>query len=425
MNMRIVAIFPIIFFVFLVNPLFAGEERPVEDLSRLVATALAQNPELKGSEARWQVFRNKIAQASSFEDPMLMLKIQNGILSDPFNFEKDPMTQKVLGLSQALPFWGKRALRGEVAAREAEASRWTIEERKLELARMVKETYYQLSFVDRSLAILDRSLTIAADFVTLAETRYEVGQAAQQDIFKAQLDRSKMLDMRLALEQQRRSLQATMNALLNRPADTPIGTIPLEGAKAVSSDAGQLLQQAEEHRPLFKEIRSRIAKGEAGHRLAQKDAYPDFTLFLELMQRNPVGGDQGLNMYTLGVTFNLPIQRERREAMQAEASSETAMAGEELNAARNSIRAGIADLLAQLERRRQQAELYRSGIIPQAEKALESAVASYRVGKVDFLTLLDSRSALFSYEREYQEALAEQQMRRAQLEALVGTTLEY
>jgi outer membrane protein TolC len=345
-------------------------------------------------------------------------------MSDPFNFEKDSMTQKVIGVSQALPFWGKRALKGEVAAREAEASRWTIEERKLELARMVKETYYQLAFVERSMAILDRNLTIAADFVTLAETRYEVGQAAQQDIFKAQLDRSKMLDMRLALEQQRRSLQATLNALLNRPADTPIGTIPLEGAKAVSSDAGQLLHQAEEHRPLFKEIRSRIAKGEAGHRLAQKDAYPDFTLFLELMQRNPVGGDQGLNMYTLGVTFNLPIQRERREAMQAEASSETAMAGEELNAARNSIRAGIADLLAQLERRRQQAELYRSGIIPQAEKALESSVASYRVGKVDFLTLLDSRSALFSYEREYQEALAEQQMRRAQLEALVGMTLE-
>src|ERR1700686_4261377 len=175
----------LLFFVFLDTPLLAEEAKPAENLSQLIDTALANNPELKASDARWQMFRNRIAQARTFDDPMLMLKIQNGIVSDPFNFRKDPMTQKVIGISQQLPFWGKRDLKGEVAAKEADSYRWQVEERKLELRRMVAETYYQIYFADRSLAIVDKNVQILDDFVTLAETKYSVGQGAQQDIFKA------------------------------------------------------------------------------------------------------------------------------------------------------------------------------------------------------------------------------------------------
>ena len=177
------AIFSIVMLSLLVpQSVRAGDLPQAEDLSRLVATALAQNSEVKGSEARWQVFRNKITQARSFEDPMLMLKIQNGIFTDPFNFRKDPMTQKVIGISQQLPFWGKRDLKGEVAAKEAESYKWQVEERKLELRRMVAETYYQIYFTDKSLAIVDKNLKILDDFVTITETKYSVGQGAQQDL---------------------------------------------------------------------------------------------------------------------------------------------------------------------------------------------------------------------------------------------------
>ena len=101
--------------------------------------------------------------------------------------------------------------------------------------------------------------------------------------------------------------------------------------------------------------------------------------------------DPGYNMFTVGVTFNLPLQQERRRAMLAESASETSMATEELNALKNTISLTINDTLAQLERRRKLVELYKGGIIPQAEQSLESAVISYRVNKVDFLTLLDGR----------------------------------
>jgi outer membrane protein, heavy metal efflux system len=395
-----------------------------ENLQGLVDAALANNPEVKASSSHLQMLENRARQAGSLDDPMLMLKIQNGIFRDPLNFSRDSMTQKVIGISQQLPWYGKRDLRGNVARLDAEASHLMRMERILDIVRSVKETYYQLYFTDKSLEIVIKNTRIMDDFITLAETRYTVGQGAQQNIFKAQLEKSKLLDMRITLEQQRRSLEIRMNSLLYRPLETPVGVIPDPQISKLSFGDTELAAQAEKNRPLLKSMQAQIGKSKAAQALARKEFFPDFNVSFEYMQRDPAMGNDGADMYSLGVTFNLPFQRERRHAMLAEASSEQTMASAELNDARNNIRGTIADLLSQLERRRKLAELYKSGIIPQAEQALESAVIAYRVGKVDFLALLDSWLTLFNYERDYYDSLADYQIRMAQLEATVGTDLE-
>jgi len=403
---------------------FAGDAKPVENLSALVDAALTNNPELKSSQARWQMFTNKAKQAGALDDPMFMFKLQNMLAREPFVFNKDPQSAKVIGISQQLPFWGKRAIKQEVAQFEAESYRWTIEERKLELTRMVKETYYQLWAVDKSMEIIDKNLRILADFVTIAESKYSVGQGVQQDIFKAGLEKSKMLDMQITLRQQRKSLEANLNYLLYRPGNTSVGTIADFTLPQLPLSAEQLNETAYEKRPQVKSLISLVNKGQASHRLARKEFYPDFNLSFEYMFKEAIATDMvtdpGYNMFTLGVTFNLPFQQEKRHAMLAESTSETNMATEELNGLKNTISYTINDTLAQLDRRRKLVELYRGGIIPQAEQSLESAVISYRVSKVDFLTLLDGRMTLFNYERELYESQAEYMMKLAQLEAVVG-----
>lgn len=409
--------------LFCLPALVGAESAPPEELGRLVAAALSGNAELQSSASRWEMFRSRVRQAGSLDDPMLMLKLQNGIVTDPFNFAKDGMTQKVIGISQQLPYFGKRGLREEVAAHEAEGYHFNHEERRLELVRMVKEAFYQLYFTDRALQIVDKNLKVMDQFVTLAQTKYAVGQGAQQDLFKAQLERSRMLDMRISLEQQRKSQQVALNALLFRPAGTPVGPIPEQQLGGQLPSAEDLMTLAEKNSPTLKALRAQIRKGESSYLLARKERFPDFNVSFEYMQRDPAMGSNGDDMYAVGVTFNLPLRKERREAMVAEANSEVAMASAELQARKNAIGSGIADLLAQLERRRRLAELYRTGIIPQAEQSLESATIGYQVNKVDFLTLLDSRVTLFNYEREYFDSVADYQMKRAQLSALVGQEL--
>ncbi|MFZ3208181.1 MAG: TolC family protein [Geobacteraceae bacterium] len=408
------------------SPAMAWSEEvklPAEELASLVATAVTNNPELKSSQARWQMFKNRIVQAGSLDDPMLMLKIQNGVVTDPLNFRKESMTAKVIGISQQLPFWGKRGLKEEIAAKDAESYRWQVEERKLELVRMVKETYYQIYFTDKSLGIVEKNIRILDDFITLAEIKYSVGQGVQQDVFKSQVERSKMLDMKISLEQERKSLEAALNALLFRSPEASVGRIPDFEIKPLPLSAGNLRETALEKRPMIKSLRALIDKGEAGNKLARKEFYPDFNVSLEYMQRESAMGGEGLDMYSLGVTFNLPVQQKRRHAMVAESDSEILMATEELSGLRNTIDSGISDLLAKLEKREKLVTLYKTGIIPQAEQSLESATIGYRVSKVDFLNLLDSRMTLFNYERQLYESQAEYMMKLAQLEAIVGTDL--
>jgi len=398
----------------------AADPTAAEQLPSLIATALANNPELKSSQARWQMYVGKARQAGSLDDPMIMFKLQNMMAREPLVFNKDPQSAKVIGISQQLPFWGKRAIREEIAGYEAESFRWQTEERRLELKRMVTETYYQIYAVDKALEIIEKNLQIIGDFITIAESRYSVGQGVQQDIFKAGLERSKMLDMRITLQQQRRSLAANLNYLLYRPSDTAVGPVAEFELPQMTLSAQQLNDLAYDSRPQVKNLVTLANKGMAGHRLARKEFYPDFNLSFEYMFREASMNDPGYNMFSLGVTFNLPFQQEKRRAMLAESSSETAMSMEELNGLKNSISYTISDILAQMERRRKLVELYTGGIIPQAEQSLESAVISYRVGKVDFLTLLDGRVSLFNYEKELYDSKAEYMMKLAQLEAAVG-----
>ncbi|KJS33108.1 MAG: RND transporter [Desulfatitalea sp. BRH_c12] len=410
--------------IFVSLTLFAGTAIAQPDqLASLVEEALEKNPELTSAQASWDVLRERVLQAGNFDDPMVMFRVQNALVNDPVAFDQDPMTAKVIGISQQLPFPGKRALARLVATHGAEVGRWQYAERRLELARMVKETYYRIYYVNQATAIVERTIVVLDDLVRFTESLYGVGSALQQDVFKAQVERSKMEDMRIALQQQRRSLTAALNSLLYRPAEMTLPDIQDIEMVPLTITFEELTVLTEKQRPLLKSLAAQVEKGRAGQALAQKEYYPDFNVALEYMQRDPTMNEAGDDMYTLGFSFNLPVQRRQRQARVAEAIAETSMAAAELNALRNAIGQNISDALARLERSQRTAELYRTVIIPQATGALDAAMAAYRVGKADFMNVLDSQMALFDYERQYHEAVAEHQMQLAQLESVVGETL--
>jgi outer membrane protein TolC len=354
---------------------------------------------------------------------MVMLRAQNLLIRDPLAFDRETMTAKVIGVSQMVPFFGKRDLQREVARQDAETFRWVLEERKIELARMVKETWYQLLFIDRSLEIVNKNIAVLDDLNRLSETLYSVGRGLQQDVLKAQVERSRMEEMRISLEQKRRSLEISLNILRFQPADTKITPAPPLELTVRQLGGAHLEELAIASRPRLKEIAAAEERAKAARELAAKEFYPDFTFSLEYMQRDPAMGEPGNDMYAAGLTFNLPVQRDRRHAMAAEAEAEIRMAQAERDMLLNQIRQGIADALARLERSERLASLYAQGIIPQAGQALEAAMSSYGTGKADFMTVLDSQTALFNFEREYIEAIADHQMQLAALEAVIGTTL--
>jgi outer membrane protein TolC len=404
-------------------PVRAAEAEP-SSLDTLIADALADNPELAGDQARWETYVHKARQAGSLDDPMLMLRIQNLLVRDPLAFDRDSTSAKVIGLSQMVPFFGKRALARETAEREAEAVGWQLEERKVELASMVKENWFRLLFIESYLAIIEKNIAILDDLSRFNETMYGVGKGMQQDVLKAQLERIRMEEMRISLGQKRRSLIAALNSLASRPAEAAIFVDSSLELTPLTLAASELEELAGANRPLLRVIAAREEKAKAMRSLAARELYPDFTVSVEYMQRDSSTMDQdGFDMYAAGVTFNIPLQHERRRAMVAESESDGRMFSAERGTVMNSIRLGIADSLAKLEGSRELARLYREGIIPQAEQTLAAVMSAYRAGREGFMAVLESRLVLFNLERDYSETMAEHQMQLARLEAIVGTSL--
>ena len=423
---RIVLVLLGVTFLLIAQTPLSAAELPASEIEALVAEALAHNPEIGASNEKWQMLVAKARGSGALEDPMLMLKIQNGMVNDPFAFDKDDSTAKVIGISQMIPFAGKRDLLRAGAEQEAKSLEWELAERKVELRRMVLDAWAQLALVDDSLRLVTENIALLDSLSRLAETGYSTGMVRQKDVLRTQIERSRMEEMRIGLEQRQKSLAAMFAALLHRPMDAPPPVV--HGAIVpVMASAAELEELAFATRPELFARSTRLEQARTSETLARREYYPDFTLSFEYMQRDAFSGDpesMGEDMYSAGVSFNLPVQRQQRRAMVAEAQAQGRMAAAEIEQLRHEIRRGIRDTLARLTASAAMAHLYDSGIIPQAQFATESLLSSYQVGKGDLMPVLDSQMQLFGLRQRYYEFVAENQMQRAELEALVGARIE-
>ena len=413
--------------VFLFSPLVNAEELPILKLDELVDEALKNNPEIKVFENRFKALSQRPSQEGTLDDPKLTLGVTN-LPTDEFNFNTESMTQKEIGISQMFPFPGKLRLRSEIAQKEADASEKEYYDKKNEITEKVKTAYYELFFINKSIEITEKNKELLTQFVKIAETKYSVGQGIQQDILKAQVELSKIINELIKLEQQKETAQARLNTLLYRSPENPLGKPQeIEKTKFLFS-LEELMKRAQAKRPALLGIKDIVEQYEKSYALAKKNYYPDFDFSLAYGQRDSLkfrGINQGLpDMISATVTINLPVWRSRKLDKRVEETlADKRMAEEQYNSFKNEIYFNLKDIMAEVKKGESLLELYKTGIIPQATQSLESAMAGYQVNKIDFLTLLDSQITLFNYEIEYYKVLSEYEKKLATLETVVGERL--
>jgi outer membrane protein TolC len=99
------------------------------------------------------------------------------------------------------------------------------------------------------------------------------------------------------------------------------------------------------------------------------------------------------------------------------------MAAADLRWMHAETRGRVTEAYADLMRARKLAQLYRTTVLPQAQAAATSAQAAYRVGSVDFMTLLDDQMTVNTYRQELFALEADEGRAWAELEMLVGQEL--
>jgi len=402
---------------------FAEEQRNNTTLENLIEEAVKNNPELKALKERIQAYKEKPSQAKSFDDPRLKLSIIN-LPVDTFRFDQEAMTQKQISVMQRFPFPGKLSLKGNIAEKKLEMVKEEYTERKNNIIMEVKVAYQNILFINKSIEITEENLNILREFVKIAEAKYEVGKGIQQDVLKAQVELSKMINRLILLEQKKKTSIARLNTLLNRPTQTPFAEAEQIKQSGFNLKFENLQKIAEENRPELRRLKHLIEQYRLAYRLAKKDYYPDFDFGISYGQRDESQRQNWVDFFSASITINIPLWYKTKESARvAEEKANIKKAKEQYNSMKNKVFFQIEDIMAEIERYNKEIELFKTGLIPQGSLSLESAIAGYKVNKVDFLTLLNNLITLYNYETEYYKAITGYEKKLAELEAAVGTRL--
>jgi outer membrane protein TolC len=414
---------PLIVLIGAVLSLFASDARADKPtLEQLVDEALQNNSEIAAARAVWEQFEYKIPQVNSLDDPMLSFAFSN-YPTDTYSSDDFPMTGNEFRIAQKFPFPGKLNAREDLAREKAAWYQAVYLETRYKIARNVKDAWYRLYFQDRAIGVVERNLTLIDQVISLTETRYEVGQGLQQDVLKAHVERSRLLEKLISLSQQREAALADLNKQLNRRTSTPL-TTPEDLDWLDSEPSLEDLQGAAEHeRPIYHAYRSLVNRFRAERRLAELDYKPDFTLWAGYRFRDDNLPDGGRDFVSAGISINLPIYRAKRDAAAAEADAGIRTAQRQLDDFRNQVDFKIHESFSQMEQSREQARLYRDGLVPQATQNFNAAMSAYQVGKVEFLSLLDALMRLYNYEIDYYRFQSQYLRSVANLEAETGLFL--
>lgn len=404
-------------------PLTAASQpvKPFLNLNQLVEEAVENNPEILAANKRLDVFREKVPQASALEDPMLGLGVVN--LPTSFSFRDEDMTMKEISISQKFPFPGKRPLMREMAEKEADAASKEIETKTNRIIKEVKTAFYDLSHIYRATEVTQRNKQILENLTKIAETRYATGEGIQQDVLKAHVEISRMVDELIMLDQKRIAEEARLCSILNRSENCSLGEPELVIFRRYPIAVEALQEEALDSNPTLKALNTMIEAKEKAHGLAKRDHYPDFTVRFAYGQRddNDSAELDRRDLLTGMVEMNIPIyykSKQSRKVAEALADIQTIQA--EYRAMKNEVLYMVANMASMVQRTGRQLDLYQTGIIPQATLQVKSALGAYTVNKIDFMTLLDSQMTLYRYELEYHDALTEYEKNLASLEATVG-----
>jgi outer membrane protein TolC len=392
-NMKRILIALILILIIFVNSsksVFAeGHDNNIID--KLIEEAVNNNPELKIFEEKIQVFKERPSQARSLDDPRLRLSIMN-LPVDTFRFDQAPMTQKKISIMQKFPFPGKLTLKSEMAEKELEIVKEEYVDKKNNIIMKVKVVYQNILFIYNAIEITEGNRGLLKEFVEIAETKYTVGKGIQQDVLKAQVELSKMIDRLIVLEQKRQTAVARLNTLLNRPTQMPFTDIGQIKQTSFNLTFEELQKIAEEERPVLIGLRHLIERYRFAYKLAEKDYYPDFDFVIGYGQRDDSLTVERSDFLSGSIMLNIPIWYKTKESRKvAEEKANMRKTTEQYNSMKNEIFFQIKDILTEIERYNQEIELFDTGLIPQSTLSLESAIAGYKVNKVDFITLVNNQ----------------------------------
>ncbi len=391
-------------------------------VQELLQWADAHNPELAALSYEIDAASERIQPAGALPDPVLRAEIQDFAGRDApngFNPLPNQAGSTKYTLMQSFPLWGKRDLREEVASAELQQAKSRRQASVAEIHARIKAAYARFYQSFGLQKLTDDLLGIMGELEEVAQVRYRQGLAPQQDVIRAQVEKTALRSELIALTAERRQALAKLNASLGREQSATVAE-PRELRQVAPQklEAAALEQKVLRSNPWLAAQAAQISAADANKRLVDKNRYPDVTLGIAPIQRGT-----SIASWEAMIEVNIPLRVDTRRSQESEASALLAAARERQQSTQNQALGELHENLAALDAAHSQEELTAGTLLPQAELTFKSALAGYETGKVDFATLLEAQRAIKRARQDLLKARVEQELRVTEIEKMAGEEL--
>jgi len=387
-------------------------------LDDVVRQALEKSPEAQSALHAVRALERRVPQAKALPDPMVSVGWAGNLT--PFSvMQGDNSSYRGLTVSEQFPSPGKLKLRGEIASKEADAAQADYEAVRRRIGADVKAVYYDYFYFDRAIQTTNRNKDLLEKLSKIAEARYRVGKAMQQDVLRSQIEISMLLEKLTMLEQQRATAQARLNAFLVRSPESSLPPAADVEPAPIARSLDELYALAAGNDTAVLRNQRMVERGRLGIALAQKEYRPEIGVGYMYQQRSGLPDMNGVT-----VTVNIPVFYKSKQRQGVAEASEDLIGAEKMHDNRlNEVRFELKQQYLAAKASERLLSLYSKGVVPQSSLALESSMAAYQVGNVDFLSLLANFTTLLDYETDYYRQLADYQTALARIESLTGTDI--
>lgn len=400
----------------------AAEPALGESLDELLAYAREHNPDLAASTLEADAAHARVEPAAALPDPRFQLELMDvtnttnpGRSTSLLPGEVGTTRYRVI---QPLPFWGKRDLRGEVAAAQAGRADALRERTRVELEFRIKSAFVQHYQAFGRSRILDETLALVDLLEQVATARYSVGLVPQQDVIRAQSERTALKVELLEAERRRRDAAAKLNAALARDPRAELAPPRVLPAGPEKMDLALLAERVRAASPEIAGERAGMLAAQKSRELTWLNRYPDFAV--GVTYNRPAGGDSNWDVM---LELNIPLQQSARRAQERAAVAGEQAAEARVAAAEARQLGRLGEAWAGFESSREKAGLLRDTLLPQAYATLESARAGYETGRVNFNTVIEAQRQILRTRLALLDAEADTALRLAELELLAGGSL--
>jgi cobalt-zinc-cadmium efflux system outer membrane protein len=393
-------------------------------LELLVAFGYEWDPGLKSAREKIRAVLEQYPQAVYLENVLR----QYNAFTKQLDTKVGPLTHKEM-MAMKFPFPGTLALKGQVITEDVLIAQKEFDIALRDLVTEIKLAYYDYLFVTEATHINEENQKLLQQMIAIAQTKFRVGQGKYSNVIMAQVELSKLVNAIITLEQQRETIIARINTLLNSSADLPLGVpVPIEEDRVIPTLA-ELYELAVENRQEIQKQKLAISKMALVVEMSKQMAYPDPTLGASYFENRSMADLKPMEKMPMTFSTRRTLNPANtawfghRNSYIHELDVKIEAMEHQIEKLESNLRFVVKKHHFGMETANRSIRLYRQTLLLQAQQALSAANTAYQAAQIDFLSFLDIQRTLLNLRIEEQRALRDYRQHLAQLEQAVGVIL--